>query len=221
MRFSTRSTPFDGLPFAASLLGLLLVAPSDPARADGGKGRIESRDFVEERFDFERQRAKLLFGDEKSPDPVIDRRGLRGRGDADGFAADEESRRRVAEELLDGLEERFNEGRWIPFRHPKATGPEILKSLDGLAEAEAQAQAIPDASWRSRFRLSLVRGLEYRQDFSGPDGDRKMQMRLFGPVVPGGPGLGFQLRGDLFDHRMRIQGYGGPSEAGITFDLEF
>lgn len=222
MPFSTRSAPFDGLPFAASLLGLLLLAPVAPARADDDdedKGRIQVSDFMGERYEEEQQRAKLLFGDEKSPDPVIDRRGLRGRGEARGFAADAEARRRVVEELLDGVEDRVNEGRWIPFRHRKATGPEILKSLDGLAEGGSEAVA--DPSWRSRFRVSLARGLEYRQEFATGEGDRKLQMRLFGPVVPGGPGLGFQLRGYVSDYRLRINGYGSASEAGITFDLEF
>jgi hypothetical protein len=46
-------------------------------------------------------------------------------------------------------------------------------------------------------------------------------MRVYGPVVPGGPGLGLQLKGHVLDRRFRLNAYGGTNEAGLTVDLQF
>lgn len=221
MPFSRRSVPFETLLLGELLLGAMLLAPPLPARADDDDdGKIAARDIMEGIEDQAKERSKLFFGDERSPDPVLLRGGRRAGGDRAGnFDDPEKARRLVAEELLDGIEERLNQGRWIPFRRHdrKTTGPEVLFGLDDPAPEPPVAAD----SWRSRFRLSLMRGLEYRQEFQTGERNRKLQMRVFGPVVPGGPGLGFQLKGRVLERRFRLNAYGGTNEAGVTMDVEF
>lgn len=222
MPFSKRSVPFDTVLLGEILLGAFLLTAANPARAGKGgddeDGRIAAREVMESIHDDAKQRAKFFFGDDEAPDPVP----LRGGrvGDRYGnFENPEKARRLVAEEILDGLEDRLNQGRWIPFRHPdrKSSGPEILFGLD---DPSSEAPVLDD-SWKSRFRVSLVRGLEYKQEWATGERNRKLQMRVFGPVVPGGPGLGLQLKGHVLDRRFRLNAYGGTNEAGLTVDLEF
>jgi len=216
MRYTRRSTPFHRLPLAASLFGALSLLPAGPVRADDGDrdGKIAAREVMETIHDQAKDRAKFFFGDEDSPDPVVDR-GQRGRVRFGEIDDQGRKRRLAAEEILDGLEDRLNQGKWIPFRHRKASGPQVLAGLDELAPD----LPVMDDSWRSRFRFNLARGIEYRQDFARA-GD-KLQMRFYGPVVPNGPGLGFQLKGRVLDHRMRFNAYGTTDEAGLTLDIEF
>jgi hypothetical protein len=221
MPFSKRSVPFDTVLLGEILLGAFLLTAANPARAGKGDdedGRIAAREVMESIHDDAKQRAKFFFGDDESPDPVP----LRGGrvGDRYGnFDDPEKARRLVAEEILDGLEDRLNQGRWIPFRHRdrERSGPEILFGLD---DPTPEAPVLAD-SWKSRFRVSLVRGLEYKQEWATGERNRKLQMRVFGPVVPGGPGLGLQLKGHVLDRRFRLNAYGGTNEAGLTMDLEF
>jgi len=222
MPVSRRPAPFDRLLLGELLLGAVLLGPVLPARAgDDDDGKIAARDVMEGVQDQARERARLFFGDDRSPDPVLERRGRHLTADRVGnFTDPEKARRLLAGELLDGIEERLNHGRWIPFRHPdrKTTGPEVLF---GLEDPTPEPPAVAADSWRSRFRLSLMRGVEYRQEFQTGERNRKLQMRVFGPVVPGGPGLGFQLKGRVLDRRFRLNAYGGANEAGLTMDLEF
>jgi hypothetical protein len=244
MLFSKRAVPFDTLLLGEILLGALLFLPARPVRAGGDgegpderwrQGGIAARDVVEPYLEDSRDRSRFFYGDDRGPDPVL----LRGGrvGDRYGNLDDpEQARRRVAEEMLDRLEQRLNRPDWIPFRdrgrdreedgdreredargrdrkHPV---PDILFGL----EDPMPAPPVTDDSWMSHFRLSLSRGLEYRQEWeTGPN--RKLQMRLYGPVVPGGPGLGLQLRGHVLDRRFRLNAYGGASEAGLAVDVEF
>lgn len=217
---------FDSILLGELLLGALLLVPAAPARAgdDERDGRLAAREVLEDFHEEVQERERFFYGDDEAPD-LVRERGPRLRGDRVGsFEDPEQARRLLSEELLDRLEDRlnrgFNEGRWIPFWHRddrKGSGPEILFGLDDPAPGPAAATD----SWRSRFRLSLVRGLEYRQDFATSQPNRKLQMRVFGPVVPGGAGLGFQLKGHVLDHRFRLNAYGGTNEAGLTVDLEF
>lgn len=225
MSFSTRSVPFLRLPsllLGELLIGASLLAFAVPAQAgnDDRDGRLAAREMLENVHDEAKQRAKFFFGDDRSPDPVLLRGGRQFRGDRPGdFHDPDKARRLVAEEILQGLETRLNQGKWIPFRNKEreTTGPEVLF---GLEDPGPELPVVTD-SWRSRFRLSLVRGLEYRQEFHPGNGNRKLQMRVFGPVVPGGPGLGMQLRGQVLERRFRLNAYGGTNEAGLTMDLEF
>jgi hypothetical protein len=216
MRYVKRSTPFHRLPLAAPLLGALVLLPAAPVRAgdDDDNGRIAAREVMETIHDQAKDRAKFFFGDDESPDPVLDR-GKRGRVRFGEIDDQGRKRRLAAEEILDGIEDRLNQGKWIPFRHRKASGPQVLAGLDELAP---DPPAIDD-SWRSRFRFSVVRGIEYRQDV--PLAGNRLQMRFYGPVVPNGPGLGFQLKGRVLDRRMRLNAYGTTDEAGLTLDIEF
>jgi hypothetical protein len=219
MPFSRRSVPFDTLLFGELLLGALLLGPASPALADDDDdGQLGAREVLENIHDDAKESAKFFFGDEDSPDPVYARGGY--TGDRFGnFDDPEKARRLVAEEILDGLEDRLNQRRWIPFRDRdrKRSGPEILFGL----EDPTPAPVVTGDSWRSRFRVSLARGLEYRQEWPTDAHNRKLQMRVFGPVVPGGPGLGLQLKGHLLDRRFRLNAYGGTNEAGLTMDFEF
>lgn len=220
MLFSRRSVPLDTLLIGELLLGAFLLVP---AAARGGNddrdGRIAAREFLDGIHDDARTRSRLFDGDLDAPDPVRDR-GRRLRYDRAGnFEDPDKARRLVAEEILAGLEQRVNEGRWIPFRNKErgSPGPQVLF---GLEDPTPESPVVGD-SWRSRFRVSLVRGLEYRQEFATGERNRKLQMRVYGPVVPGGPGLGLQLRGHALDRRFRLNAYGGASEAGVTVDFEF
>ena len=221
MSFSMRSV--FSLPLHAVLLGAFLLAPALPVRAgddDEQDGRLSARDVVEGVHDVVKERNKFFFGTDESPDPVIGRGGHRFQGDRPGdFHDPEKARRLVAEEILDGVEDRLNQGKWIPFRHRdrKTTGPDVLFGLDD----PSPAIPVMTDSWTSRFRVSLVRGLEYRQEFATGERNRKIQMRVYGPVVPGGPGLGLQLKGHVLDRRFRLNAYGGTNEAGLTMDFQF
>lgn len=220
MPFSKRSVPFDTVLLGELLFGAFLLTIAPPARAgdDEDDGRLAAREYLEDIQDEAKDRAKLFFGDDESPDPVL-LRGRRGGDRYGNFDDPEKARRLVAEEILDGLERRLNQGRWIPFRDEdrETTGPEILFGLD---DPTPEPAVVVD-SWRSRFRMSFVRGLEYKQEWATGYRNRKLQMRVFGPVVPGGPGLGFQLKGHVLDRRFRLNAYGGTNEAGLTMDLEF
>lgn len=219
MTFSRRSIPLDTLLLGELLLGAFLLAPVAARAGNDDRGRVTARDVVENVYDDARGRARLLYGDADKADPVHDR-GRRLRYDRAGnFEDPDKARRLVAEELLSGIEQRLNEGRWIPFRNKdrKTSGPQVLF---GLEDPTPEPIAVGD-SWKSRFRVSLVRGLEYRQDFATGERNRKLQMRVYGPVVPGGPGLGLQLRGHALDRRFRLNAYGGTNEAGVTVDFEF
>jgi len=221
MPFSKRSVPFDTVLLGEILLGAFLITAAGPAAGKGDEdhdGRIAAREVMESIHGDAKQRTKFFFGGDDSPDPV-QARGGRGGDRYGNFDDPEKARRLVAEEILDGLEERVNQGRWIPFRHRdrKTSGPEILFGLD---DPTPEVPVLTD-SWKSRFRVSLVRGLEYKQEWATGERNRKIQMRVFGPVVPGGPGLGLQLKGHVLDRRFRLNAYGGANEAGLTVDLEF
>lgn len=219
MPFSSRSAPGASLQFGAPLLAALLIAPVARAGSDDRDGHLAASELVEELQDEAQARAELFYGDRGGHDP-LEGRPLHFADDPVGVAPDPDPTRRVmAEELLTLLEERLNEGRWIPFRDRdrKTSGPQVLFGLDDPA---AEAPAVGD-SWRRRFRVNLTRGLEYRQEFGAGDRDGKLQMRVYGPVVPGGPGLALQLRGRALDRRFRVNAYGSPSEAGVVVDFEF
>src|SRR5690606_3464896 len=164
MSFPTRSVPFLRLPsilIGELLLGASLLAAATPARAgdDERDGQLAAREVLENLHDEARQRTRCLFGDDTSPDPVLLRGGRQFRGDRPGdFHDPEKARRLVSEEILRRLEERLNQGKWIPFRNKerKTTGPEVLFGL----EDPAPELPVPTDTWRSRFRVSLVRGLE-------------------------------------------------------------
>jgi hypothetical protein len=173
-----------------------------------------------------RERHKLFFGDEHSPDPVL-LRGNSAGGDRINRFDDPENARRL-KEILDGLEQtlnrKVNEGHWLPFgkQERKPTNPEILFELEPAAPHEPVATD----SWKSRFHFRLSRGLEYRQEWPTGERDRTLQMRISGPVVNDGLGLGFRLDGHVLDLPFQLKAYGsrgydGRNEAGITFDLEF
>jgi hypothetical protein len=220
MPFSMRTVP--SLPLRSVLIGAFLLASAGPARADDDDrdGKLSAREVMEGVHDVAKERSKFFFGTDESPDPVIGRGGHRFQGDRPGdFHDPEKARRLVAEEILDGVEARLNQGKWIPFRHRdrKTTGPDVLFGLDD----PSPGIPVMTDSWTSRFRVSLVRGLEYRQEFATGDRNRKLQMRVFGPIVPGGPGLGLQLKGHVLDRRFRLNAYGGTNEAGLTMDFEF
>jgi hypothetical protein len=222
MPFSRRSVPFDTVLIGELLLGALLLAPAGPAWAgndDEEDGRLGAREVLENIHDDAKHRRKFFYGDEDSRDPVW-ARGRRGGDRYGNFDDPEKARRLVAEEILDGLEQRLNQRRWIPFRDRdrKRSGPEILFGLDDPTPAPP---VIASDAWHSRFRLNLMRGLEYRQEWPTGERNRKLQMRVFGPVVPGGPGLGLQLKGHVLDRRYRLNAYGGSNEVGMTMDLEF
>jgi hypothetical protein len=102
---------------------------------------------------------------------------------------------------------------WRPFWHKRPPGPEILMSLDEPAAAPSAKKA------GGRLHLNLSRGLEYRHEF--PLGDRKLSLKVHGPVVQGGAGLGLQMNGRVKDHRIRMRAYGTMDEAGVTVDFEF
>jgi hypothetical protein len=220
MPFSCRSAPCASLPLGAPLLAALLFAPVARAGNDDSSGHVAASELVEEAQGEANARAELFYGDHGNRDSRHDR-GLRLHEDrALGLGDPDATRRLMAEELLAGLENRLNEGRWIPFRnrHRKSPGPQVLLELQ---DTEPEPPIGGDDSWRSRFRVNLTRGLEYRQEFGAGEERDKLQMRVYGPVVPGGPGLGLQLRGRALDRRFRLNAYGGASEAGVTVDFEF
>lgn len=246
MPFSKRSVPFETVLLGEILLGAFLLSLAVPARAgnddddeDEFEGRISTGQFLEDLDDQAKNRSQFFFGDHSSPDPVLGRGGF--RGDRYGnFDDPERARQAVAEDLLDRLEDRLNEKSkdWNPFRKdeddarvaeperkrerereepPRSPDPALLF---GLEDADPPPAFVSGESWKSRFRLTLSRGLEYKQEWP-TEGDRKLQMRIYGPVVPGGPGLGLQLRGHVLDRRFRLNAYGAEKEFGLAFDVEF
>jgi hypothetical protein len=211
------------------LIGIALLAAAPAARAGGGT--IGANDINQGHYDEAKERSKLFFGDEDSPDPVLMR--------ADGAFGDRVNRfddpenEKQLEEVLDGLEQALNrgvnEGRWVPFRHRdrKAGDPKVLFGLDAPTIQEPVAAA--NETWKDRFHFKLSRGLEYRQQWPTA---RKggIEMRISGPVVNDGLGLGFRLEGQLFELPFQLKAYGGTVydgfgdtevETGIQFDLKF
>lgn len=249
MPFSRRPFPFDTVLLGELLLGAFLITAAPPARAGGDddedeeyQGRISAGQLMEAIDDHARYRSELFFGNQDAPDPVLFRGG-RGGDRYGNFDDPEKARRMLAEEWLERLEQRLNQKskEWNPFRDEdegrkrdgngdrnrkrdrdrdeawRSSGPKLLFGL----EDPTPDPVVIGESWKSRFRMSLVRGLEYRQEWPAGGGDRKLRMRVYGPIVPGGPGLGLQLKGHLLDHRFRLNAYGAEKEFGLTMDLEF
>lgn len=195
------------LPIAILVLGLFFSAL--PVRADSLS-------------------VSSIFGDD-------DRYG----GDSDGFranrrdlddwrrlsgshgASDSDRARGVAaRELLEAIEDGVNAGNWIPFRHRKTRGQEILATLEQSLSEEPSAAVTPtEQSLRSRFRFHLARGIEYRQDIEVAE--QPLKMRLYGPIVSGSPGLGFQLRGDVGEREFEVQAFGSTDEVGLEIHFDF
>lgn len=221
MPFSKRSVPADAI-LGELLIGIFILTSAASAQAGG---TVPASDVNQGSYDMARERHKLFFGDEDSPDPVL-LRGNGAGGDRINRFDDPENARHL-KETLDGLEQalnrRVNEGHWFPLRKRdrKPTGPEILFGLEPAAP-----EPVATDSWKSRFHFGLSRGLEYRQEWPTGERDRTLQMRISGPVVNDGLGLGFRLEGHVIDLPFQLKAYGGTgsdgtSEAGITFDLEF
>ncbi len=129
----------------------------------------------------------------------------------------------AARELLDAIEDGVNAGRWIPFRHRRGRGQEILATLEQALPEEAAAPATErtpaEPSLRSRFRFHLARGLEYRQELEVAD--QPMKLRLYGPLVSGSPGLGLRLRGDVSQHAFELEAFGSADEVGLEIHFGF
>lgn len=129
----------------------------------------------------------------------------------------------AARDLLEAIEDGVNAGRWIPFRHRKSRGQEILATLEqvlpeetSLAKPEGTTGAQP---LRSRFRFDLARGIEYRQDLEV--GDQPVKLRLHGPIVSGSPGLGLRLRSNVREHAFEVDAYGSVDEVGLQIHIGF
>jgi hypothetical protein len=221
MPLSKRSV-LSGAIVGELLITLLFIS----ARSAEAGGTAPARAVLDNSYDMARERHRLLFGDEHSPDPVLLRSNPAG-GDRINRFDDPENARHL-KEILDGLEHalnrKVNEGHWLPFGKPdrKPTDPVTLFDLEPDAPRE------PDAtdSWKDRFHFRLSRGLEYRQEWPTGERDRMLQMRISGPVVKDCLGLGFRLEGHMLDLPFQLKAYGGRrydgrSEAGISFDLEF
>ena len=194
------------LPIAILVLGLFFSAL--PVRADGLS-------------------VSSIFGDDE-----------RYGGDSDGFRASrrdlddwrqqsgshgapdsDRARGVAARELLEAIEDGVNAGNWIPFRHRKTRGQEILATLE-QSLPEDEASVVPtEQSLRSRFRFHLARGIEYRQEVEVAE--QPLKMRIYGPIVSGSPGLGLQLRGDVSDHAFEFQAFGSADEVGVEIRFGF
>jgi len=195
------------LPTVILILGLFLAAL--PVRADGLS-------------------VSSLFGDDdryggggdgfranpRDSDDWRRRSGSHGASDAD------RARGVAARELLEAIEDGVNAGSWIPFRQRKTRGQEILATLEqSLSDGSSAAVTPTEQSLRSRFRLHLARGIEYRQDIEVAD--QPLKMRLYGPIVSGSPGLGFQLRGEVSERDFEVQAFGSTDEVGLEIRFDF
>jgi hypothetical protein len=213
MPFSARTTACQTL-----LLGSFLLLPGLPAQAGGDRSRnISARDFVDGARNDPAQNSDLLFSQHSGRGHDRPRR-IRGRehlGRLDEESASDRMRALAYLDALSALEDRLNDSHWLPFRHHDPSGPAVLESLDRPA-ADASSK---DESLRSHFRIKLLRGVQYRQEF--PVGDRKLSLEVYGPVVPGGPGLGLQMKSRVADHGVRMKAYGSMDEAGFTIDINF
>jgi hypothetical protein len=89
---------------------------------------------------------------------------------------------------------------------------EILFSMDPARPREA--------SFRDRFHVSKKRGLEYRQEFRLSE--RKLALKLYGPLVRKKPGLGLQLEGlSLGGRDVEVRAYGNAKRQGVKVELKF
>lgn len=201
--------PFISFALPVVILVLGLVASALPVRADGIS--VSSVFGDDERYggDSDRFRSHRLGSDDRRR-----RSGDHGSSDAD------RPRGLAARELLEAIEDGVNDGRWIPFRHRKTRGQEILATLEQSLPDEATSTAGPtEQSLRSRFRLNLARGLEYRQEIDVAE--QPLKLRLYGPIVSGSPGLGFQLRGQVSRHEFDFQAFGSADEVGLEIEIGF
>lgn len=143
----------------------------------------------------------------------------RQAGGKNGSDADR-ARGVAARELLEAIEDGVNAGSWIPFRNRKTRGQEILATLEQSLSDEPSAAVTPtEQSLRSRFRFHLARGIEYRQEIEVAE--QPLKMRLYGPIVSGSPGLGFQLRGEVRQREFEVQAFGSTDEVGLEFRFDF
>jgi hypothetical protein len=220
MPLTKRSVPCDAI-LGELLIGAFLLAAAAPAEAGG---KVGMADVNQGHYDESRERDKLWWGDEDSPDPVL----LRNWGALErANRFDDPEHARHFEEILDGLEQAvnrgFNQGQWNPFRKRdrERLDPETLFEV----EAPTIAAPAPSESWMSHFRVRMSSGLEYRQEWPVGGPNRTLQMRIFGPVVEESLGLGFRLDGHVFDRVFQLKAYGGTNEdgpeAGLQFELEF
>jgi hypothetical protein len=212
MPFSARTLPLEML-----LIGALLM-PGSPALAGDGDGKarkIVARDILDEIHNEQDEKAEFLFGGgRKRPGILKPRRASRVEAPARLHDPPADLARKVeARDVVPEIDDDSTELSWRPFWHKRPAGRQILMSLD---------EPTPPPAARStggRFHLNLSRGLEYRRDF--PMGDRKLSLKVHGPIVQGGPGLGLQMNGRVKDHRIRMRAYGSIEEAGVTLDFEF
>lgn len=196
---------FYALPIA--ILVFALIAPAVSVRAEGLS-------------------VSSVFGDDQpgdSSDFRADRRDIddwRRLSSRNGGKSDADRARGVAaRELLEAIEDGVNAGSWIPFRHRKTRGQEILATLEQALPEEPSAVAPAEQSLRSRFRFHLARGIEYRQEIEVAE--QPLKMRLYGPIVSGSPGLGFQLRGHVSERQFEVQAFGSTDEVGLEVHFDF
>ncbi len=195
------------LPIAILVLGLLVSTL--PVRADGLS--VSSVFGEDDRYGGD---AAGFRADRGELDEWRRQSGNRGASDAD------RTRGVAARELLQAIEDGVNAGSWNPFRHRKSRGQEILATLEqSLSEEPAAAVPPTEQSLRSRFRLHLARGLEYRQDIEVAE--QPLKLRLYGPIVSGSPGLGFQLRGNVSEREFEVQAFGSADEVGLEIHFDF
>ncbi len=201
--------PFIRFALPVVILALGLVASALPVRADGISVSSVFGDDEGYGVDSDRFRSHRLGSDDSRR-----RSGDHGSSDSD------RPRGLAARELLEAIEDGVNGGRWIPFRHRKTRGQEILATLEQSLPDEAASAAGPaEQSLRSRFRLNLARGLEYRQEID--IAEQPLKLRLYGPIVSGSPGLGFQLRGQVSQHEFDFQAFGSSDEVGLEIEIGF
>ena len=198
--------PFFYAPSIAILV-VALLAPAASVRADGLS-------------------VSSVFGDDQpgdSSDFRADRRDIddwRRLSSRNGGADADRARGVAARELLEAIEDGVNAGNWIPFRQRKTRGQEILATLEqSLAEEPSAAVTPTEQSLRSRFRFHLARGIEYRQEIEVAE--QPLKMRLYGPIVSGSPGLGFQVRGEVSEREFEVQAFGSTDEVGLQIHFDF
>lgn len=220
-RFQTR---FQTACFESLLIGILLLLTAGPAEAGNRGDKISARDVVENANEHAERTSELLFGDRKEKKKAstvrpVGRRELAGGGGGGmAAAADVEPVRGVAAlELLERIEDGINSGSWIPFRDRRSAGRRILAEYE--ERSDDAPRPLVEESFRSRFHFDVMRGIEYRQDL--PFGERGMRLDVYGPITPGGPGLGLQLKGHVVEHRFKLKAYGSTNEGGVTVDIEF